>query len=342
VANACGALTNCATLTVASLTTVAGPTSVTNCVGTTATFTAAASGTGPFSYQWTKNGTAILGATSSVYSLVVTGPGDTGTYCVVVAGFCNSLTNCATLELCPTNTIAQKWLQIPDTSTNGLDVNAMTLYPYKILADDFLCTATGPITQIRIWASWLNDNVPTPTNSLGPPCFCLGLWSDVPRSATNAISHPGVQLCNWCFTPADGNMTNFVYASGVREGFFDPNTGAIIGNDTVIWEYVFNLPTNNSCWWQTNGTSTGCRSRRIALTPTCSVSVGRPARPTGMMMPSLAIRQICNLRRRSGRNCSARRTSPTASTSPSRSSPHQPLPARRHPHLQQQPPRRVR
>ena len=42
-------------------------------------------------------------------------------------------------------------------------------------------------------------------------------------------------------------------SEGCAMVFFDPNTGAIIGSDTNIWEYVFNLPTNNSCWWQTNG-----------------------------------------------------------------------------------------
>ena len=50
-----------------------------------------------------------------------------------------------------------KWLQRPDKNPTGMDVK-ITLP--KILADDFLCQQTGPITQIRIWTSWLYDNLP--------------------------------------------------------------------------------------------------------------------------------------------------------------------------------------
>jgi hypothetical protein len=142
----------------------------------------------------------------------------------------------------PTNTIAQKWLQVPDTSMNGLDVKATDP---KILADDFRCTATGPITQIRIWTSWLFDLLPPQ-----PPCFSLGIWTDIPTNANVLYSRPGTLLCNWQFPP--GTYTNFLYTNGVQEQFFDPNLPAIIGSDTMIWEYVFDLPTNNPCW-QTNG-----------------------------------------------------------------------------------------
>jgi len=144
---------------------------------------------------------------------------------------------------------------IPDTSTNGLDVKVTDP---KILADDFRCTATGPLTQIRIWASWRYDEVPPASAA---PCFNLGLWTDVPVSATNGtFSHPGAQLCNWSFGAFQ--YTNFVYASGVQERFFDPNIPGIIGTDTVIWEYVFDLTTSRPAG-KPMGTPTGCRSRRI-------------------------------------------------------------------------------
>ena len=47
--------------------------------GQSATFTVTASGTAPFSYQWKKNGTAILGATSSSYTTPATSALDTNT-----------------------------------------------------------------------------------------------------------------------------------------------------------------------------------------------------------------------------------------------------------------------
>src|SRR5881628_2400901 len=55
-----------------------------------------------------------------------------------------------------------KWVQMPDLQ-NGMDVldTFSPILPYnKILADDFKCTQTGPITSIHIWGSWLNDRVP--------------------------------------------------------------------------------------------------------------------------------------------------------------------------------------
>ena len=74
-----------------------------------------------------------------------------------------------------------KYVQLPDLSTSqpgaitGMDVNAtwqntstvvppVPVYPFvKVLADDFPCTMTGPITDIHIWGSWLNDkSIPTP------------------------------------------------------------------------------------------------------------------------------------------------------------------------------------
>lgn len=144
-----------------------------------------------------------------------------------------------------TNTVADKWLQVPDTTTNGLDVKATDP---KVLADDFRCNATGPITQIRVWTSWINDIVDPNA------CFCLGLWSDIPRVGTN-FSRPGNRLCNWCFPP--GQYTNFIYSQGTIERFWDPNipgTNGLIGSDMFIREYVFDIPTNQQCW-QTNGTT---------------------------------------------------------------------------------------
>src|SRR5262249_52403835 len=126
-------------------------------------------------------------------------------------------------------------------STNGLDVKDSG---GKILADDFLCTATGPITQIKVWGSWRSDNV------WQQPCFCLGIWSDIPKNGTN-YSRPANLLWTNCFNP--GTYSNYPYASGVQESFFDPNVPGIIGSDTVIWEYTFDIPDSLACW-QTNGT----------------------------------------------------------------------------------------
>jgi hypothetical protein len=66
---------------------ITSPQSQTVTVGQTATFAVSASGTGPFNYQWYKNGVSISGATSSTYMTPATVMGDSGSiFTVVVTG----------------------------------------------------------------------------------------------------------------------------------------------------------------------------------------------------------------------------------------------------------------
>ncbi|MCX8520925.1 MAG: immunoglobulin domain-containing protein, partial [Rhodoferax sp.] len=69
--------------------------------GQSATFSITASGTGPLTYQWQKNGTDISGATDSTYSIPTTSLGDTGAvFTVVVSNSAGTVTsNPATLTV---------------------------------------------------------------------------------------------------------------------------------------------------------------------------------------------------------------------------------------------------
>lgn len=49
-----------------------------------------------------------------------------------------------------------KWEQLPDFSPDSFDVNVKL----NVLADDFLCTETGPITAVHLWMSWKNNGFP--------------------------------------------------------------------------------------------------------------------------------------------------------------------------------------
>ncbi|HEV2521111.1 MAG TPA: immunoglobulin domain-containing protein, partial [Candidatus Acidoferrales bacterium] len=67
----------------------------------TATFSVAASGTAPLTYQWNKNGTAISGATSSSYTTPATTTSDSGAqFTVTVTNIAGNITsNAATLTV---------------------------------------------------------------------------------------------------------------------------------------------------------------------------------------------------------------------------------------------------
>jgi hypothetical protein len=106
VSNTAGTVTSsAATLTVNAAAVApsitAQPTSQTVAAGQTASFSVAATGTAPLSYQWQKNGVAISGATSSSYTTPATTSSDNGTqFTVAVSNTAGSVTsNAATLTV---------------------------------------------------------------------------------------------------------------------------------------------------------------------------------------------------------------------------------------------------
>jgi hypothetical protein len=108
--NLCGSSTSSpATVTVLSPVVVtASPGSVTTCLGTTATFSVAASGTPPLSYQWRRNGSPISGQTGSVLQLTAAS-GVAGGYDCIVTNTCGSATSAAatlTVESGPAFTLS--------------------------------------------------------------------------------------------------------------------------------------------------------------------------------------------------------------------------------------------
>lgn len=106
---------------------VTHPVSMNVPVGATATFTVAASGTGPLSYQWERNTVAIPGATGSSYTTPPAQTGDSGaSFRVVVQNQFGSITsNAATLTVGgnapPTPTITQP--AVGSLYTAGMTVN---------------------------------------------------------------------------------------------------------------------------------------------------------------------------------------------------------------------------
>ena len=141
-----------------------------------------------------------------------------------------------------------KWAQVPDLSTNGIDVNAtfdpLTPPPY-LLADDFLCTATGPITNISIWGSWWNDQYPQ--GSAGNVAFTISIHSDVPKAGSpTGYSVPGPTL--WLTNLAPGQFQfSQIDLTQIYEGWWNPAepTYQPIG-DHNCYRFDFPIPITNA------------------------------------------------------------------------------------------------
>jgi hypothetical protein len=126
-----------------------------------------------------------------------------------------------------------KYEQLPNIDA-GLDV----WNDNDALADDFVCTNPGPITDIHIWGSWLKNQIGTNTLT-----FWLGIYSDVQPNPLNGLtnSQPGNLLWSQSFAP--GQYAEELWALGTQEQFLDPNPPAIIGPDNNVYYYCF-YPTN--------------------------------------------------------------------------------------------------
>jgi hypothetical protein len=151
VSNTAGSVTsNAATLTVnaapvaPSITTQ--PASQTVTPGQSASFSVAATGTAPLSYQWRKNGTAISGATSSSYTTPATTSADNGAqFTVVATNTAGSVTsNAATLTV---NPAPAPGIQVSPASINfGNTVVGSSLSQVLIITNTG--TSTLSITQV--------------------------------------------------------------------------------------------------------------------------------------------------------------------------------------------------
>src|SRR5664279_2227194 len=142
---------------------------------------------------------------------------------------------------CPNSTNGVKFLLLPNISGTGpnIGLDIKDSRNNIVLADDFICTNTGPITDIHLWGSWLNDLKGPVTN------FVIYIYSDVPV-VTNAAgqiitpSHPG-SLLWWTNFPL-GQYLEGKYAPA-NELFYNPTNKTVLGPDTNAWYYCF-YPAN--------------------------------------------------------------------------------------------------
>ena len=108
---------------------------------------------------------------------------------------------------------------------SGWDVE----FAMSSLADDWMCSQTGPVEDIHFWISWYQDFV-QPIGS-----FTVRIWSDQPVGP-GGYSQPNVQLWERTFQAADFTVAE---QPPDLQGWYDPSSG--------VWELA-----NHIRWFQIN------------------------------------------------------------------------------------------
>ncbi len=134
-----------------------------------------------------------------------------------------------------------KWIQHPDLDVTGIDVNASVApdMPPFILADDYLCDHTGPVTDIHIWGSWFQDYLPFMEDPTGV-AFTLSFHADIPAGVGGAdYSQPGEVLWTHTFNPGEFEVEPVPIVR--EEGWMNPPGEYFFPGDTNCWLYKFHV-----------------------------------------------------------------------------------------------------
>ena len=117
------------------------------------------------------------------------------------------------------------WAQMPNPG--GWDVE----FGASVLADDWLCTESGPVADIHFWISWMKDQ------QTSIPGFTAMIYSDVPDPDGDgpAYSTPGQLLWSAFFEP--GSFVVHDMPSELQ-GWFDPSVNQYVLEDHQRWQQV--------------------------------------------------------------------------------------------------------
>lgn len=130
--------------------------------------------------------------------------------------------------------------QLPDPF--GWDVNAT--FP-KVLADDWMCSATGLVGDIHFWGSWREDFEAPITN------IHLSIHADIPAGQGGLpYSRPGELL--WSYDTGPDGFTIGEIGTG-DQGWYDPNTGQFVLSDHDLF-FQYNVVDIPDPFFQIEGT----------------------------------------------------------------------------------------
>ncbi|MBW4039730.1 MAG: hypothetical protein HIU91_12850 [Acidobacteria bacterium] len=182
VTNAAGSVTSAvATLSVNSPPVITlQPNSQTATAGQTASFTVAATGTAPLSYQWFRNGAAISGATASAYTTPATVSGDSGALFTVTvtnaAGTVTSVAATLTVNSPPTITMQpmSETVTVPQTASFSVIVTGTAPLGYQwykngaaiggATASSYTTPATATSSSVPVYTVTVTNGVGSVTS----------------------------------------------------------------------------------------------------------------------------------------------------------------------------------
>lgn len=149
---------------------------------------------------------------------------------------------------------AVKWLQDPDLTRTGMDVDITTdlppTWPAQLGGDDFECKTTGPITGITLWGSWYHDVLSS--GSAENVTFTLSIREDIPahRSSTG-FSMPGRVLWRKQFPRGTFKVQS---QDAATQSYYSPaNETFDVENHRKVYKYTFEIDPKDA--FQQTGTA---------------------------------------------------------------------------------------
>ncbi|MBN1125211.1 MAG: hypothetical protein JXA82_09390 [Sedimentisphaerales bacterium] len=144
------------------------------------------------------------------------------------------------------NNCGIKWVQRPDLTPGGIDIRVDNSDGrLRWMADDFLCTETGHITDVHLWGSKFKDKILDE-----PPVIekiHLSIHSDDPvgeegPDPDNTYSKPAKLLWEGDFLPGEFDMKLAAKVEGGEYWWDIVNEELIPGGDTEVWRIDIQIP----------------------------------------------------------------------------------------------------
>jgi hypothetical protein len=224
------------------------PQSQTITVGASATFSVAATGTAPLSYQWSKNGTAISSATDSSYTTPAAVSGDNGaSFTVQVSNSAGSQTsNSATLTVNAAPPVAPTITMQPQNQTVTAGITAM----FSVQA-----VGTAPLSY-----QWSKNTV-----AIGGAINAT--YTTPPTTSGDSGSNFTVQVSNVAGSQTSSAATLTVTAPVAPTITTQPQNQTVTVGSTATFSVVATGTAPLSYQWSKNGTAISAATNPVYTTP---------------------------------------------------------------------------